>query len=219
MEGQLIAERIKDLCRQKGISVNKAEIESGAGRGITTHFRRGSMPSADRVSALADYLGVSTNYLLGLPEKSEMDKRIEEFMKKNALPAGSRIPIVGTIRAGYPVIAEEFLEGFTLYDVQNPEEYFALRVQGDSMINAGITPGCAVIIHKQDYAENGQIVACMVDEQDATLKRFRQQGRTIMLMPENSNYDPIILDSSDFDPDHGRAHILGTVKACIREFD
>ena len=68
------------------------------------------------------------------------------------------------------------------------------------MINAGIPDGSLALIHSQSYAENGDIVACMVDEENATLKRFRKQGRTVMLIPENPHYDPIVLDASEFDP-------------------
>ena len=128
------------------------------------------------------------------------------------------MPILGVIRAGYPMLAEENIEGYMFIDKPNGEDYFYLRVTGDSMINAGIPDGSLALIHSQSYAENGDIVACMVDEENATLKRFRKQGRTVMLIPENSNYDPIILNASEFDSDHGRAHILGVLKAITIQY-
>ena len=117
-----------------------------------------------------------------------------------------------------PIYAEENIEGWEFTSLPNPDEYFYLRVTGDSMIGAGIKEGSLALIHKQDYANNGQIVACMVDEENATLKRFRQHGDTVMLMPANDKYEPIILDASEFSPDNGLARIIGVLKAVTTQF-
>lgn len=92
-----------------------------------------------------------------------------------------------------------------------------MRVRGDSMVGAGIKDGSLALIHKQDFAENGQIVSVLVDGENATLKRFRQQGNTILLQPENNAYDPIILPISEFS-ESGYARILGVCEAVTIKF-
>ncbi|MBO4422083.1 MAG: repressor LexA [Clostridia bacterium] len=118
-----------------------------------------------------------------------------------------RVPVLGTIKAGVPVSAEQFCEGHEYAVVTDPDEYFYLKVNGDSMIGAGITDGSLVLVHKQDYADDGQIVACLVDSEYATLKRYRVQNGTVILMPENPSYQPYILPAAEFE--NGSAAILG----------
>ncbi|XOQ49657.1 MAG: hypothetical protein ACFWUM_12275 [Eubacteriales bacterium] len=125
------------------------------------------------------------------------------------------VPIVGTIPAGAPVLATENVEGYMPTLVKNPEEYFALRVHGKSMINAGIPDGSLVLIHQQPCAENGQIVACRINGDEATLKRFKQIGDTVVLMPENPDFQPIVVKCSDFE--NGYAEIIGIAKQVITD--
>ena len=100
-------------------------------------------------------------------------------------------------------------------DVAEPEEHFFLRVTGDSMINAGIRDGDLVLLRRQDTAENGQIVACLVDGEDATLKRFRRQRDMVLLQPENPVYEPKLVPLSDFET--GAARIVGVAVRLVRE--
>ncbi len=124
------------------------------------------------------------------------------------------LPILGVIRAGVPVLASEEIEGYEPADVSEPELHFYLRVGGDSMINAGIHSGDLVLIRQQDCAENGQIVACVVDEEDATLKRFRRQGDFVILQPENPAFEPRIIPVRDFNM--GVARIVGVAVKLVR---
>ena len=124
------------------------------------------------------------------------------------------IPILGVIKAGVPAIARQQIEGYAAADVPEPGEYFYLRVSGDSMINAGIHTGDLVLIHQQSEAENGQIVACILRQEDATLKRFHRQGDWVILQPENAAYEPYIVPVSDFET--GNAHILGVAVRLVR---
>jgi repressor LexA len=84
------------------------------------------------------------------------------------------------------------------------------------MKNAGIQSGDLVLLHQQAQAENGQIVACMVQQEDATLKRFRRQGDWVILQPENTAYEPRIVPVSDFE--NGSARILGVAVRLVRDF-
>ena len=123
-------------------------------------------------------------------------------------------PILGTIRAGLPMAARQRAEGWAPADVSGQEERFFLRVTGDSMVNAGIEPGDLVLIRRQDTAENGQIVACLVDGEDATLKRFRVQRDMVILQPENPAYEPRIVPLRDFET--GAARIVGVAVRLVR---
>lgn len=103
-----------------------------------------------------------------------------------------KVPVLGTIAAGAPIFADENMEGEILVDESNigKGRFFALRVRGDSMINAGINNGDLVIIKRQPLAENGDIIAALIDS-DATLKRLSLNNGEVFLIPENEKYSPI----------------------------
>ena len=119
-----------------------------------------------------------------------------------------RVPILGRIAAGRPVMAVENIEGYTYTDLNGGAEYFALRVKGDSMNAARINDGDVVIVRRQDVVDNGQIAVVLIDGEDATLKRFRQDGRTITLSPQSTNptHQPIVLDAAS-----NACNVLGLV--------
>jgi len=162
-------------------------------------------PKASVVMAMAAQLGVDERWLQGYDVPEVRDAPAEEKM----------IPILGVIRAGGPEIAQEDIEGWAAADVPETEGYFYLRVKGDSMINAGIKPGDRVLIHRQKTAESGQIVACIVDGEAATLKRFRRQGSFVILQPENPDYEPRIIPSQEFEL--GSALIVGVAQKLVRD--
>ena len=117
-----------------------------------------------------------------------------------------QIPVIGVVTAGVPILAFENQEGTMAWDGE--PGCFALRVRGDSMINAGILSGDKVVVRPQQTADDGQIVVAMIGD-EATVKRlFRRKGE-IWLMPENDNYEPI---------DGTHAEIIGLVKAVVREY-
>ena len=122
-------------------------------------------------------------------------------------PEPYKAPIVGTIPAGYPAVALEDIEGYEPIPYSNAEDYIFLRVSGDSMINADIRPDDLVLIRRQTTAEPGQIVACIVNGDEATLKRYRPALDGVYLMPENSAYAPRRVDYEDFE--NGYANIIG----------
>ena len=133
------------------------------------------------------------------------------------MPGEKMVPVLGTIRAGGPIVARENIEGWEPADVSDPSAYFYLRVEGDSMINAGICPDDKVLIRRQNTAESGQIVACIVDGEAATLKRFRRQGDFVILQPENSAYEPRIIPTREFEL--GSAVILGVAEKLVRNLN
>ena len=120
-----------------------------------------------------------------------------------------RVPIVGNVAAGSPILAEECIEDYLTFDTGGRAgEYFALRVRGESMLNAGILPGDLVVVRRQQVANNGEIVVAMIGD-EATVKRFSRQNGHIWLLPENDAYSPI---------DGTYAQILGKVAAVVRRY-
>ena len=118
----------------------------------------------------------------------------------------AEIPVLGRIAAGRPLAAvQEILDW--LPAAYAPEEHFALRIRGDSMVGAGIPDGAVVILRRQSSAEDGQIAACLVDGEDATLKRIRRDGDSLLLCAENPAYAPIRVPLKAFEM--GEARILG----------
>jgi len=121
----------------------------------------------------------------------------------------NQIPVVGNVAAGAPILAQECVEDYITFDVGGrEEEYFALRVRGMSMKDAGILPGDLVIVKKQNEGRNGQIVVAMIGE-EATVKRYQRLDGQLWLLPENEDYEPI---------DGSEAQILGRVTAVIRQY-
>lgn len=120
------------------------------------------------------------------------------LLKSDILPVRERndfakIPVVGRVAAGSPVLAIENIEGDLVIDpsfMKKAEETFALRIKGDSMINVGIYEGDLVIVHPAKEASNGDIVVALLDD-EATVKTFEKKGNKIRLIPENEKYQPI----------------------------
>ena len=125
----------------------------------------------------------------------------------------AEIPVLGKIAAGTPVeaIQNEIARIPLPNNLEKNGEYFGLRVQGDSMIEAGISEGDTVIVKKTDTAENGKIVVALVDDHEAMLKRIRRKGKTVALESANKNYETKI-----FGPD--RVKVQGILVSLYRNF-
>ena len=189
------------LLKTTGTTVYRVSKETGIAASTFTDWKNGrSCPKADKLKRIAAFFGISLDELLGG----------EGVVSDRTGGRAGRLPIIGEIRAGSPIITEETLLGYEHADVDDPEEYFYLKVCGDSMKDCGMVDGSLVLFHKQQYAENGDIVACLVGGESATVKRFSRQGRSIVLLPENEEYEPILLSPEDFES--GDARILGVAR-------
>jgi repressor LexA len=156
----------------------------------------------------------------GMLHRRVTDKRVSRtLVLTDRSPERSRrdreIPILGKIAAGAPIFAAENREDVIPV---RPEwlaakggDVFALRVRGDSMIEAHIADGDLVLVRKQESAATGDIVAAMID-QEATVKRFATEGGTVLLKPEHPTMKPIVVD-----PQRAEFRILGKVIGLIRE--
>lgn len=194
---------LQRLRKSRGYSQQQIADELGISRQTYSNYELGKREANyETLRRLADYFRVSVDTLLGTTPEPELPS--------NAISVAQvpLIPVYGRIAAGAPILAAEEIIGYEPAEgIKNPEEYFYLAVRGDSMINAGIPNGSLVLLHKQDFAENGQIVACLVNGDSATLKRYKRIDKTVFLMPENSNYEPIIISVDDFKT--GNAKICG----------
>lgn len=120
-----------------------------------------------------------------------------------------RVPVVGNVAAGSPILAQECIEDYLTFDTGGRQgEYFALRVRGESMLGAGILPGDLVVVHRQPTAHHGEIVVALLGD-EATVKRLSIQNGHVWLLPENEAYQPI---------DGTYATILGRVSAVVRRY-
>jgi len=141
--------------------------------------------------------------------RSEKISRGIESMRPAMRAAG--IPILGRVAAGEPILAETSYEGHLQPDrlFGEPDELFALRVRGDSMIEAGIHEDDFVVVRHQDTASPGEMVVALIDD-EATVKYYRPGSDKVELVPANSKYQPIVVrDRSEF-------RILGVVRGLVR---
>ena len=186
-KAQLIVDYVNQFVQENGYSPSVREI--GAAVGL-------------RSTASVSY------HLQALQEKGLLQAPGAKGRKRAIVTTQrpGQIPVVGVVTAGLPILAIENQEGSICWD--GDPSCFALRVRGDSMINAAILSGDLVVVRPQQSADDGQIVVAMIGD-EATVKRLRRRNGEIWLMPENDNYAPI---------DGTEAQIIGLVKAVIREY-
>ena len=121
----------------------------------------------------------------------------------------NRLPIVGNVAAGGPILAQECIEDYLTFDTGGRSgEYFALRVRGESMLGVGILPDDLVVVRRQQTAVNGEIVVALIGD-EATVKTFKKQNGEIWLLPANPDYQPI---------DGRECEVLGKVVAVVRQY-
>lgn len=205
-------ERFAQLIKAHNTTVYQVSKATGISASTLADWKSGrSTPKADKLAKIAAYFSISLDEFLN----TDSGNRSAEASYKS-LKAKKMVPVIGVIRAGSPIVTDETLLGREFADVDDTEEYFYLEVCGDSMKNCGIVDGTYVLFHKQQYANNGEIVACLVDGESATVKRFSKRNHRIILSPENDEYSPIILSPEDFEI--GRARILGVAVEAKTKF-
>ena len=199
---QTVLETIRAWIRERGYSPTIRELGKLLGikslRGVTTHLdaiaKKGFLKRESRARSIS---------------LSDLVAPFEQAI---------RIPIVGRIRAGEPVLAQEQVEGHVVIDggwlgttaTPGASEHFALKVKGDSMLTAGILDGDFVIVRQQPTAENGEIVVALLGD-EATVKRFFKEEDHVRLQPEHPSMEPIIVTKQQ------PLTILGKVVAVFRK--
>ena len=194
--------KFDELLRAHGTSVYRVSKATGISASTFTDWKNGrSVPKADKMKRIADFFGVTLDALLGSGSTES------ELSGYTSVRSRKMVAIIGEIRAGSPIITNESLLGYEFADIDDVDEYFFLKVCGDSMKNIGMVDGSLVLFRKQQYASEGDIVACLVGGDSATVKRFSKNRKTVLLLPENEDYEPIKLSTDDFES--GEARILG----------
>ena len=205
---QKIYDYIAETTRQQGYPPSVREIGEAVGlrSPSTVHFHLKHM---EELGVLTKGAGKGRALTLApLDGASSTAPAAPAPAPEPEVPAG-RVPIVGTVAAGSPSLAQECIEDYLTFDTNGREgEYFALRGRGESMLNAGILPGDLVVVHQQPVAHNGEIVVALLGD-EATVKRLSRRNGEVWLLPENEAYSPI---------DGREASILGKVTAVVRQY-
>lgn len=174
----------------------------------------GRVPS---VREICEHTGLSStstihHHLKSLEAKGliEREHGLNRCIRITGDEKSASVPVLGKVAAGIPITAVQDIECYVPVPehLKRGRELFALRVQGESMINAGILDGDIVIVHHTPVAENGEIVVALVDD-SATVKRFYREDGKIRLQPENDSFEPIIVDE---------AVLLGKVVSLVRNY-
>lgn len=179
---------------------------------VKQRLEEGYPPTVREICAQFGFKSTSTahRYIASLTEKGLLEKGANQNRAiKLVGRQGTMVPLVGTVTAGMPITAIEDITDYISFHparrYANP--LFALKVRGDSMINAAILDGDIVIAEQISVVENGDIAVCLVDGESATVKRFYKENGHYRLQPENDTMEPIIADE---------VSILGKVVAVIR---
>lgn len=199
--------------KELGLSLEQIAQSCGVGKSIVAKWERGDVKNIrrDNLAALADVLRVSP---LVLMEREEfIPNPITDIPGIIPLEPMDRIPLLGAIACGDPILAQENIEDY----IDLPRTIkadFALTCEGDSMIDAGIKDGDVVYIRSQPEVQNGQIAAVLVDGESATLKRFFFNDGVVTLMAANQSYSPIVKAGSDVE----QVRVLGLAVGLSRSF-
>ena len=199
--------------KELGLSLEQIAQSCGVGKSIVAKWERGDVKNIrrDNLAALADVLRVSP---LVLMEREEfIPNPITDIPGIIPLEPMDRIPLLGAIACGDPILAQENIEDY----IDLPRTIkadFALTCEGDSMIDAGIKDGDVVYIRSQPEVQNGQIAAVLVDGESATLKRFFFNDGVVTLMAANQSYSPIVKAGSDVE----QVRVLGLAVGLSRAF-
>ncbi|MBQ8795014.1 MAG: transcriptional repressor LexA [Clostridia bacterium] len=173
------------------------------------------VPSVREICSVTGLKSTSTVHLhlKTLEERGliQRDKGLNRSIRLSGAEKSAQIPIMGRVTAGLPILAVEDVEGYVPVSesVRRGRELFALRVCGESMINAGIMDGDIAIIHRTPTADNGDIVVALIED-EATVKRFFKENGHFRLQPENDSFEPIIVEE---------IALLGKLVAIYRNYE
>lgn len=201
-----VGSRIKEMRKSRKMTLKELGEHIGLSESNTKRYEDGQIKTVgiDIIKKIALALDVPASYLTGWED-------IPQYQKlSNYVPiAKKKIPLLGEIAAGQPIYAEEHIEEFLPVDDEVKAD-FALKIKGDSMINAQINDGDIVFIRQQSDVDNGQIAAVLIDD-SATLKRVYHMDGVIQLQAENPQYPPMIYSKNNCD----ECRILGLAVAVL----
>ena len=205
-------ERLKELRTGHDLSQSEFAKLIKLSKSSVNMYERGERePGLATLERIADYFNVDMDYLLGKSDiinKAQLTSPVDFPRNIIPFPEMNRVPLIGAIACGAPILAEEHIEDY----VDMPRHIradFALTCKGDSMINARIFDGDIVYIRQQDTVENGEIAAVLNGDGEATLKRIRLFDDHIALEPENPLYKPLVYWGEEMNT----LHIIGKAVA------
>lgn len=186
-----LARKIRALRAKHDLTLEQVAQQVGVGRSTVRKWETGLIANMrrDKIEKLAEALHTTPGYLMGWESD---DDSATPSLPSNVLPMPEmkKVPLVGTIACGEPILAEENIEEYVSVPKHIPAD-FALTCKGDSMINARIFDGDIVYIRQQDTVESGEIAAVLIND-EATLKRVKVYTDHIVLEPENPMYKPLV---------------------------
>lgn len=188
--------RLKQL--RKEINKSMADVARDLNIPYTTYVnyeKDTREPNSETLIALADYFRCSVDFLICRSNNRIDESNLSKIKNIEPIPTMVKVPLLGTIACGEPILAEENIEDY-INMPENTKGTFALRCKGDSMINARIFDGDIVYIREQPDVENGEIAAVLI-ENEATLKRVYKNENSVELRPENPMYKPIVFYNED----------------------
>lgn len=186
-QGARFSQRLNELIAASGKSAAAVARDLGISKQALSTWRTGiRTPKPPTLKTLARYFRVSVDWLTG-DGAAQADADAIELA--GAFPVGpqKRVPIIGTVRAGYNGVAYEEFEGVDFADVGSPEDYFYLRVTGDSMAPQ-INAGELALVRKQDDVESGEIAVVVIGGDEGTIKKVLKRDRNLVLQPFNPDY-------------------------------
>lgn len=181
-----LGEKIRLLRHQRGMTLEEVGDACGVGKSTVRKWESGQIANMrrDKIALVAKALGVTPAYLMGWDESPALPT-----MPANIVPVKRHtVPLLGEIAAGQPIYADEEHDMCVAVD-DDIRCDFALRVRGDSMIDAGIYDGDVVLVRQQDDVDDGQIAVVLIDD-EATLKYLYHQPSGVQLVPANRRYSP-----------------------------
>lgn len=192
--------RIKELREARGLNMREAARMLNMPYTTYVNYEKGLRePTSEVLIQIANFYDASIDYIIGRSSTNTRENLPEDatLLPSNiiSLPDLRKIPLIGAIACGAPILAEEHIEGHVDIPAQIHAD-FALICKGDSMINARIFDGDIVYIRQQETVENGEIAAVLIDN-EATLKRVRLFDDHIILEPENPMYKPMVYWNED----------------------
>ena len=193
---EILSENIRFQLDKHSMEQSDLADKLGVSQSSVSHWINGNKyPRIDTIEKMAEIFNVRKSDITDEPRSRSNSKRI---------------PLIGTIAAGQPILAEQNIEDYFSLDNKIKAD-FCLRIKGDSMINVNIMDGDIVFIRKQDDLEDGEIGAVLVDD-SATLKRFFRENGSVILQSENFTYKPMVISK-------GEVRILGKMVASLRRYE
>lgn len=195
-------DKYRQLCKSVGKSPSAVAIELGISKGtVSTWKNLGRTPQVAQLQKVADYFHITVDQLLDENKNAPVAKSHESADWKRRVGAtpcnvAQVAPLLGTVRAGLPMYAEENIEGYIPIRQTDGAKYFWLNIRGDSMNAAGMNDGDQILVREQPEVENGEIAVVLVNGDEATVKTFRQEGNLVILTPRSSNpvHQPQVYD-------------------------